>query len=214
MVESSGSDGSDVDLRILTPRFEEDRARILPLFGIPAHDLPENREMEMKKSMIETFIKGDKAYTIEYIAWAEDESPYAVLAEHLERTSGLDEERRKSESIQVHLDPGVRAFISSGLAHEFDSRRHGGVYLDLADHEVLSIRERKTAEELALLECANQVSRRPCVHLLFNADPDSEFVVHSPSDQEDQGEDTVGNDRVRREHSFEARVQSHRDGRW
>lgn len=160
MVESSPSqpDASEVDLRILTPRFEEDRARILPLFGIPAHDLPEGWELEMKKSMIETFVKGDKAYTIEYIAWAEDESPYAVLAEHLENTSGLKEDQRKSESMQIHLDPGVRAFISSGLAHEFDSRKHGGVYLDLADHEVLSIRERKTAEELSLLECANQVS--------------------------------------------------------
>jgi hypothetical protein len=158
MVESSHEGDSGANLKIFTPHFEEDRARILPLFGIPAKQPLAAWMLERKQSAVETVVKGDSTYTIEYIAWQEDESPYAVLAQHIESSSGLSEEDFKSETVQIHLDPGVRAFVSSGIAHEFDSRKHYGVYLDVADPKISSLRERKSAEEIELLECANHVS--------------------------------------------------------
>lgn len=112
--------------------------------------------MDRKKSQVETVMKGDSVYTIEYIAWQEDQSPYAVLSEYLESTSSLS--NSKEETVQIHLDPGVRAFVSSGLAHELDARKHHGVYIDVADHEILGIREKKSSQEIELLECANHVS--------------------------------------------------------
>ena len=154
IVESTHEGGSGANLKIFTPKFEEDRARILPLFGLPAKDHPAEWAIERKQSSVETIVRGDSVYTVEFIAWQEDQSPYAVLSEFLETTSNFKDE----DTVQIHLDPGVRAFISSGMAHEFDSRQHHGIYIDVADQEILGIREKKSPQEIGLLECANHVS--------------------------------------------------------
>jgi hypothetical protein len=155
IVESSPVQvGHNIDLKILTPQFEEDRGRILPYFGIPHREAPKEWALERKQSAVETILNGDDAYTIEYIAWPEDTSPYEILASHLAKTS-VD-----GEEIRIHLDPGVRSFISSGIVHALGNQ----VAIDIAHPKVLSIRERKSKEEIALLECANQVGIcRTCI---------------------------------------------------
>jgi Xaa-Pro aminopeptidase len=103
---------------LLTPAFEEARARLITL--------PE-----------------DVAARVQWVAWAESESPYKVLEDVLGRTD-------------VVLDRAVRTFVADGVRHHI----HASDTIDMntVPAAVAAIRERKDAREIGLLRCANEAT--------------------------------------------------------
>jgi len=83
---------------------------------------------------------------VEYVEWAEDESPYKVLSRTL-----VDE----GHSTEIVVDEAIRYFVVEGL-------RSAGLHVREFPSEVRAIRERKTSIELDILQCANEV----CLHFL------------------------------------------------
>jgi hypothetical protein len=121
-------------LSILTPAFEAPRAKLLDLPGL------------------------DKDTEVEYIEWKEEENWAEVLLRHLEHTTHKTEHKGTPKSLKIHFDPAVRSFIPAGLAHAvIDAGIQTRIVTDVADPRILSVRERKSAEEIAVLKCANEV---------------------------------------------------------
>lgn len=112
-----GEDEVEAQVSILAPKFEEDRARLL---GVPS-----------KRPII-------------YLAWAEEESPYEVLA------TALGDHVRSAAA-----DESSRLFVSEGLKRAADGR----LDVRMAPSSVRALRERKGDEELALMRCANEVGK-------------------------------------------------------
>ncbi|CAE6427051.1 unnamed protein product [Rhizoctonia solani] len=83
---------------------------------------------------------------VEFILWAEEENPYDVLFRALR--SG------EKDIGGVVLDEGLRLFVSEGL------KRAGGdgTRVDMAPPSVRALREQKGPEEIALMQCANEVT--------------------------------------------------------
>ncbi|KDN50702.1 hypothetical protein RSAG8_01200, partial [Rhizoctonia solani AG-8 WAC10335] len=81
---------------------------------------------------------------IKFILWAEEENPYEVLF----RTLG----RKALGGIAV--DEALRLFVAEGL------KRAGGdgVRVDMAPPSVRALREQKGPGEIALMQCANEVT--------------------------------------------------------
>lgn len=132
-------------LSILTPAFEAPRAKLLNLPGL------------------------DKDGEVEFIEWREEENWAEVLLRHLQETQGGNraEGEEISSSLRVHFDPAVRSFISAGIAHAATNADiqniNTRIVTDVADPRILSVRERKSPEEIAVLKCANEVRRSfPC----------------------------------------------------
>lgn len=136
VIRAGDSDGNTKNgpvLSILTPNFEAPRAKLLNLPGL------------------------DKSGEVECIEWKEEENWAEVLLRHLEGTT----EEKATSTLKIHFDPAVRSFISAGIAHAAMNAKvvNGNtcVLLDVADPRILSVRERKSAEEIAVLKCANEV---------------------------------------------------------
>lgn len=108
--------GGDVRarVRVLAPKFEEDRARLL---RIPSLD------------------------PVEYVTWAEEQSPYKTLLDALD--VGV-----------IAADETIRLFVSE----ELKSAGGGRVDVRMAPRSIRALRERKGPEELALMRCANEVT--------------------------------------------------------
>lgn len=106
---------------ILTPAFEEDRAKLLNVPGM----------------------------NVTYVAWQEDDNPYAVAVEALPTS-------RKGP---IFVDGMIRHFIVDGL-----EKAAPGLDVLSAPSEITSLRECKSPSEIALLKCANEVrlARRYC----------------------------------------------------
>lgn len=111
----STSKSSGGEVIILTPKFEEERAR-------------------------QRFIPHDAADRITWLAWAESQSPYAVLMDHLGERA-------------LVIDGGVRSFIAAGLASQSNAK-HADT--SKAAEAVRELRERKDEREIGLMRCANQ----------------------------------------------------------
>lgn len=105
-------EGEEARVSVLAPEFERDRAGLL---AIPAKQ------------------------PVEFIGWAEEESPYEVLGRAL--GSGVG---------RIVADEGLRLFVYEGLKRRVDA--------SMAPSGVRALRERKGPEELALMRCANEVS--------------------------------------------------------
>lgn len=136
--ERDGNAKNGPVLSILTPAFEAPRAKLLDLPGL------------------------DKNAEVEFIEWKEEEIWAEVLLRHLEGTHYGDVILEKPTStLKIHFDPAVRSFISAGIAHAAtnakDVNGNTRVVLDVADPRILSVRERKSPEEIAVLKCANEV---------------------------------------------------------
>ncbi|CAE6492516.1 unnamed protein product [Rhizoctonia solani] len=81
---------------------------------------------------------------IKFILWAEEENPYDVLF----RTLG------RNGSGGIALDQGLRLFVAEGLKRAAGD----GVRVDMAPPSVRALREQKGPEEIALMQCANEVT--------------------------------------------------------
>jgi len=81
---------------------------------------------------------------VSYFDWPEDSNPYDIAISSL--SSNL-------KSGTIFVDSSIRKFISDGLADAYT----GGDILS-APLEVRSLRERKSAAEIKLLRCANEVT--------------------------------------------------------
>lgn len=79
---------------------------------------------------------------VSYFDWPEDSNPYDIAISSLSSKSGT-----------IFVDNSIRKFISDGLADAYT----GGDVLS-APLEVRSLRERKSATEINLLRCANEVT--------------------------------------------------------
>ncbi|CAE6407001.1 unnamed protein product, partial [Rhizoctonia solani] len=79
---------------------------------------------------------------VKFILWAEEENPYEVLF----RTLG-----RRNESSGIAVDEGLRLFVAEGL-------KRAGMRVDMAPPSVRALREQKGPEEIALMQCANEVT--------------------------------------------------------
>lgn len=120
-------------LSVLTPAFEASRAKLLDFPGL-------DREKE-----------------VEFSEWREEENWAEVLVRYL--TKGVEAKGYDSSRLKLHFDPAVRSFISAGIAHALvGSDTDIQISMDVADPKVLSVRERKSSEEIAVLRCANEVS--------------------------------------------------------
>ena len=92
----------------------------------------------------------DKEVDVEWVAWAEDQDPFAVLSEHLDDDSPLV------------FDGKIRNFISEGMARvrqkNTEERVTAGFAAAELGKEVSLLRERKDQREIGLLRCANQMT--------------------------------------------------------
>ena len=90
----------------------------------------------------------DSEVKVEWVAWEEDENPFAVLSEHLDESSPLV------------FDGKIRNFIVDGMLRTQKTDDVGT--FGLADPElgkaVSLLRERKDQREIGLLRCANQMT--------------------------------------------------------
>jgi hypothetical protein len=124
-------------LTVLTPAFEGSRAKLL--------DFPKDIE-------------------VCFVEWKEEEDWAQALVRHLDHRVGSPSP--EAANIHMHFDPAVRTFIPAGIAHAMASHRIGDEHefsVDVADPRILSVRERKSAEEIAVLKCANEVSFCRCM---------------------------------------------------
>ncbi|KAL0580781.1 hypothetical protein V5O48_001246 [Marasmius crinis-equi] len=112
--EAAGKESVRMKLTILAPKFEQTRAKLLP---VPFDN-------------------------IEYIVWPEEQSPYEVLINATNLSEG-----------NIYVDAGTRYFIVDGLQKAY---KNGEV--SIAPSEVAELRERKSANEIALMKCANEQS--------------------------------------------------------
>lgn len=123
LIVSPRVDQEEISARvmILTPAFEEDRARQLSVPGVD----------------------------VTYVAWQEDEDPYATAVEALPTSS----------KGPIYVDGMTRHFI----VDRFQNVALGLNVLS-APLEITSLRERKSPSEIALLKCVNEVRPvwRPC----------------------------------------------------
>lgn len=99
---------------ILTPKFEEGRAR-------------------------QRALPAEVAKRVTWVAWAESESPYAVLLDHLGR------------DIPLVIDGAARSFIADGLRARSKSKEDTARVASA----VKGLRERKEEREIELMRCAN-----------------------------------------------------------
>lgn len=106
---------------ILTPAFEADRAMLLDVAGVD----------------------------VTYVAWQEDDDPYAVAVAALPTSSRGP----------IYVDGMTRHFIVDGFA-----KAAPGLGVLSAPLGITSLRERKSSSEIALLKCVNEVChvRRSC----------------------------------------------------
>ncbi|KAF8689142.1 Metallopeptidase family M24, partial [Rhizoctonia solani] len=83
---------------------------------------------------------------VEFILWAEEENPYDVLFRALRLG--------RNEIGDVVVDEGMRLFVAEGL------KRAGGdgTHVGMAPPSVRALREQKGPEEIALMQCANEVT--------------------------------------------------------
>ncbi|KAJ9121667.1 hypothetical protein QFC22_002287 [Naganishia vaughanmartiniae] len=123
-------------LTILTPAFEASRAKLLDLPGM------------------------EKDTEVHFIEWKEEEDWAHVLVRHLNGRNGSI--AQGASSVNLHFDPAVRTFIPAGIARAAATTQDGDTNLalsvDVADARILSVRERKSAEEIAVLKCGNQLT--------------------------------------------------------
>ena len=110
------------NISILTPAFEETRAKLL---SIPNAD------------------------GITYIAWPEDTDPYAQA---LAAVSNVD-------GVSIFVDGDVRTFITDGL-----QKAAPQACVSNAPAELKRLRERKSAEELGIMKCVNEVNW--CIYIM------------------------------------------------
>jgi Xaa-Pro aminopeptidase len=87
------------------------------------------------------------------ILWAEEENPYDVLF----RALGLG-----GEDIGVAVDEGLRLFVAEGLKRASGN----GARVDMAPPSVRALREQKGVEEIALMQCANEVTPLNILHAI------------------------------------------------
>ncbi|KAJ1307321.1 hypothetical protein OPQ81_001427 [Rhizoctonia solani] len=78
---------------------------------------------------------------LNFILWAEEEDPYQVLFRALGKVGG------------VAVDEALRLFVAEGL-----KRAGGGVRVGMAPPSIRALREQKGPEEIALMQCANEVT--------------------------------------------------------
>ncbi|KAJ9125883.1 hypothetical protein QFC24_002667 [Naganishia onofrii] len=126
------SQRSTAILTVLTPAFEASRAKLL--------DFPKDIEVRI-------------------VEWKEEEDWAQALVRHLDHRVGSPSP--EAANIHMHFDPAVRTFIAAGIAHAMASHRIGDEHefsVDVADPRILSVRERKSAEEIAVLKCANELT--------------------------------------------------------
>lgn len=133
LISNRGNGDGKTVLSVLTPAFEASRAKLLSFPGL------------------------DTEHEVEYIEWKEEENWAEVLVRYLKTGSGAIGDA--NWTMKLHFDPAVRTFISAGIAHALvgtdDDVR---VSMDVADARILSVRERKSSDEIAVLKCANEVS--------------------------------------------------------
>lgn len=79
----------------------------------------------------------------EYLEWPEDANPFKVLADNISS---------RSEIKTIYVDEMMRAFVWKGLSDAFPNAS-----VRIASPAIRSIRERKTAAEVELMKCANEV---------------------------------------------------------
>lgn len=84
------------------------------------------------------------ADNVAYPAWPEDVDPYKVAVEALPSLA---------DGGKVYVDASVRHFIVDGL-----QKAAPGAEVVIAPVEIRQLRERKSASELEILKCANEVS--------------------------------------------------------
>lgn len=80
---------------------------------------------------------------IEYLEWPEDANPFKILADNISS---------RSEIKTIYVDEMMRAFVWKGLSDSFPNAS-----VRIASPAIRSIRERKTAAEVELMKCANEV---------------------------------------------------------
>ncbi|KAJ9102514.1 hypothetical protein QFC21_002914 [Naganishia friedmannii] len=122
-------------LTVLTPAFEASRAKLLDLPGI------------------------EKDTEVNFVEWKEEEDWAQVLVRHLDRRDGST--AQGAAGLHLHFDPAVRTFIPAGIARAAASAQiedHVDLSVDVADPRILSVRERKSAEEIAVLKCGNELT--------------------------------------------------------
>lgn len=136
LIRNQADEKSKTVLSILTPAFEASRAKALGFPGL------------------------DKDQEVDFIEWKEEENWADVLVRYL--TKGTEAARSDKSTLKLHFDPAVRSFISAGIAHALVGLDNNvRISMDVADPRVLSVRERKSSEEVAVLKCANEVSPLP-----------------------------------------------------
>ncbi|KAJ9096585.1 hypothetical protein QFC19_007117 [Naganishia cerealis] len=122
-------------LSILTPAFEASRAKLLNFPGM------------------------DKSTEVEFIEWKEEEDWAQVFVQHLEQQK--DPTVQGQATFNLHFDPAVRSFIPAAIAHALAKQGlqpDSDFSMDVADPRILSVRERKSVEEIAVLKCANELT--------------------------------------------------------
>lgn len=101
-------------------------------------------EIERAKKLVVPYDDDDDR-SLSFIDWAEDEDPFVVLHEALSLSHLVSNDK-------IVLDDGMRKFVADGLAHAGFSIKEGGYPAEIA-----RLREQKSAAELDIMRCANEV---------------------------------------------------------
>lgn len=132
-INASGSAPSTL---VVVPSFEESRAKLqLPLA-----------------------LDADAGQTV-WLPWAESDDPYARIAQYLSAAAaGAD-----AGPIRIAVDENVRSGIAAGLQASLAAAVGEGQAVEVVSSPkaVRSLRERKTADEIDRLVCANKVRTCP-----------------------------------------------------
>lgn len=132
LISNRGDGKIKTVLSVLTPAFEASRAKLLSFPGL------------------------DTDQEVEFMEWKEEENWAEVLVRYLKTGSGTTGDA--NATMKIHFDPAVRSFISAGIAHALVGADDDvQISMDVADARILSVRERKSSDEIAVLKCANEV---------------------------------------------------------
>lgn len=129
------------NVTILAPRFELERAKQLSI-PFANGDTTTTAQLSSKPSG-----------SLNFIDWAEDADPFAVLRNTLSGLTG-----------DIVLDDGMRKFVADGLVNAGFSVKGGGY-----PSYISTLREQKSAAELDIMRCANEV--RPILTVTLERRP-------------------------------------------
>jgi hypothetical protein len=126
-------------------------------------------------------------HEVVYVEWEESANPFDVLVQHFSRNTSSAQQTRRT----FHLDPYARSFILAGIT---TASKHLDWAVVVAEPSLVG-RERKSADEIELLRCANQV-RPACLSSGRAADADEPLLAHTGSNQGDSQGDVHRHQRV------------------